>query len=298
MIYYEPTESDTDTRVPQKLILASCKLIGLEKLTGADWLITPAEADEILEGTNTKFERDALLEQCRKGMLIQRKAGRDALQAVPEYTRILHKMLAWSPMCWLVTIGKYSSTPWGTVSVDNEGTNWQWASYWQALMDWQLRGLNGYSGYYLNLPTDNMFTEWCLYQDKHILDGYADITWVPRMPIQKIAVPEELAEQEEALRVLMALPGIGLDSARKLLDYCGNLKMVFMLLSDMATFKKLKKADTREDNKLNGIGPETVRKLRELFQLTEQETLGIAYQDQVFRVVEVKVDTVEPLTPY
>lgn len=307
MLYYDPTEGDTDTRVGKLLLRAARALTGLEELTGADWLITPT-TENVLERAKLPAEKTELAEQCRAGILIQRKAGNDALQSIPEWTRILHKMCSWTTRPWLVTIGCYERTTGvpAKVVVDNKVSGWDWNAWLGALTHWQYRGLNGTSGYYLNLPTDSAFTDWCLWQDKQTPDDLADIAYVPRHPQQKIVLPDESVEYHDALRFLLQIPGIGLESALKLWKYCGSLKLLVMLLSDPVTFKQLKKADQNGDKLLAGVGPEVVTKFRTVMGLGERtvdeviqyETLVPTYDARAFKVTEVIVENEASATPF
>lgn len=305
MLYYDPTEGDTDTRVLKTLLRASRSLPGLEELTGADWLITPTDEETRLTKLRLPAEKDELLAQCQKGVLVQRKAGRDAVQSIPEFTRILSKMCTHSPMNWLVTIGNYTRTVQNKVVVDGDVTGWDWNAWIGALTSWQYRGLNGTSGYYINLPTDSAFTDWCLWQDKHVVDGLPDITFVARYPQQKIVIPDEVApEQQDAIRILLQIPGVGLESALKLWQFTGSLKMLFMLLSDPDIFKKMKKADSKSKKLLNGVGIETVWQFRALMGLGTQtvdetvtyEVLVPTYDGQALIVTEKTIEI--PSTPY
>ena len=194
MIYLDPTEARKGTRLPQAIIDQGSELAGLEAATGADILIStePITGDlSILDGvandalrfiTTHFYEHDdpvlshiasttnlsvpaiiaarKLFIAAQNGLLIQRKTGSDLLSLVPNYSRILMKMLLWTNRPWLLFIGELKCSKDGHASIDNRKSKFHYNSVVGCLEAWQM-GFQGHGGGFVTtLTKDHLIAPW------------------------------------------------------------------------------------------------------------------------------------------
>lgn len=164
MIYIDPTEARSDTRLPGSILAAAKELPGLETLTGADILITPHE-EPLVVLKNIPPHRRALQYHVDAGLLIQRKSGSDLLSSIHDLPDIEWRMQEWSLNPWLLVTGLHQGTK-GQVIVDGKSrSRWRWSSVSGVLDAWQDRG-----GSVKNLRGDLDITWWLNAREKKCLD--------------------------------------------------------------------------------------------------------------------------------
>ena len=223
-IYYDPTEDRVGTRLPHEVIDISKPIVGLEKRTGSDLIITPSPlvVSDILKPPGSIMWKDIL----QDSMLIQRKTGLDLISSIDDMSNILLRMVEarremeeigrTPPMCWLLVMGFYESTFDGFVKLgDGTVTKMRWESLSGTLDAWQVRG--GFIKIH--------HVHW----EPQIIDWLMD--WDAKLPSirdnrEKIVFHEYqslVKYSDKRLTVLMGLPGMGFKTARAILDEHGTV---------------------------------------------------------------------------
>ena len=153
-VYVDPTELRDSTRVPGPLQTIMRELPGLERATGADWLITPRE-EEIPPPGSPPGEFALRWHLSGGGVLVQRKSGMDLLNSIPILGEVIERMVGWGPS-WLVVTGVLPCAgPGGKVVIGGQVTAWDWVDVEGALHAWQARG-----GCLWILPDDDALGPW------------------------------------------------------------------------------------------------------------------------------------------
>lgn len=280
MIFYDPTESRTNSRLPDAVIDQGEDLPGLEAVTAADLLLTtdhPGEIDtlalvddEQLRFLTTHFagQSDPILPRvasavnlpiptviaahrlylsCQNGLLVQRKTGSDLLSIVPNYSRILLRMLTWTDRPWLLFVGQLKSKDKFAV-IDGRKSRFHYASVIGCIEAWQM-GFQGYGGgFYTLLSSDDDVMPW-INRWLNKLQSDEKVTLVPSRP----ATRPVIGEKRSWVQVLAAFHGIGPKKAKVLADYWGTLAGCIEYLSDSTSWKTTKIPD---------IGPGTIEQVR------------------------------------
>ena len=235
MIYYDPTEAREGSRLPDALLKAGKPLIGLEAYTAADLLLS-ANTIELEQLDDTRLAQIKFAKLLERGMLVQRKTGRDVVNFITDHSQVASKMLPWCKQFapWLLLIGNYTCDKDGHLVVDGQALNWEYAAYVSALEAWQYQGIDGAlfdGGGVTILPRDNVAGAWATrWLDRlQNLDPTKDIA--PFKPSQ--TVTSKSGHDDYPWRAtLMTFPGIGLDTATKLAQYCGTLANSLTFLSN------------------------------------------------------------------
>lgn len=283
-IYLDPSETCTSTRMPKAVIDQGKALTGLERATGADFLITTkdivmpqrgfgtvsldtililAEADTKIHSPADLADRaDVLLpdvlailgatEAIRHGVLVQRKSGGDFISSIPNLRDIRNRMLRWTWRSWLLVTGEFDTKN-GHVVVDGRETGTSPASAYGAIDSWRMDG-----GQVDVLESDDEIGKWvastlgklAVMERKGDDDG--------RMRRYRRAIPDRDDDRARALAILATLKGVGEGGARKLLDYYGTLAGALEACLDPS----IPKSKYRPGGVL---GETTVRANRELF---------------------------------
>jgi hypothetical protein len=249
MIFYDPSEGRSVSALPQVIKDAGHSLPGLEKVTGADLLITPVE-DDSLAGQNITQQpaSDRLFSFLESGMLIQRKTGADMMSSIPHLDecqvrmqRVQDEMIALGltpPSIWLLLIGLYeplmvdnrnTAKRYGlpykcvgqimTIREGNLGEQWPWAAFRGAQDRWMLRG-----GFVVCEPWNTTASDWLLRWNKNIKHLEAE-----KMVIRH----QRLVENDNlSLNLLLALPNCGPRIAQRLLDEVGSPTEVFLWVAN------------------------------------------------------------------
>jgi len=187
----------------------------------------------------------ALKKLCQKGLLIQRKTGRDLTSSIPRFDEILSKMLKWSDKPWLLFAGNIEVKN-GMVIIDGQETNYSHSALQGALDFWQLRG-----GYVSFLTDDSLIAPWL----SQWLDRLRN--WRPehlaRNTQQKLAKDSEYPWYV----TLATFPGIGSELALAIAKWTGSLPDSLFALSDRNTeFMR---------DKPKGLGKKRLARIREWF---------------------------------
>lgn len=183
MIFHDPTEATPNTRLPPSFLAISRPVSGLERHTGADFLISPYDDALPSKLLDIPPHRIALARHCEAGILVQRKTGGDFLSSIPRLSEIEARMVVWSGNPWLLItdITEYE----GQFYVDDKlMTRWKWPHVSGAIDAWMDRG-----GSARILPTGNMITEWALQREKKCKEWliYPDKVVSHKVPRQTIS---------------------------------------------------------------------------------------------------------------
>lgn len=265
-VWYDPTEADSDTRLPQSVVAAGRVLGGLERFTGADLLLTPLSVPPLPDVlTEAKPHMIALRLHCAAGELVQRKTGRDLTSSIPSLPGIEWRMLQWTPWPRLLFVGDLGYSARGEAIIDGQATGFNYQAVVGALDAWQARG-----GCVTMLSRDGAMARWVSLRLDH-LRAPEEVHLTYRQPRQKLLAPDP------ALDILTVMPGVGPTRGRALLARHGSLVRVLVALSSPSAV---------EDG-VEGMGEVTYRKARQPFTvgedaLTETQQLAI-------------IDTSEPL---
>lgn len=288
-VLYDPSESREGSRLPQDVIDIGRPLVGLERITGADLLITTAKfapesvfnlkglSGEIFDGRpvgeiakrhNLPFPvallGSSFKSACDSGILVQRKTGTDLINSIPDLAQILYRMLKWTSTPWLLFVGK-KYTRKGFCCVDGTETKYTSASVSGALAYWQLRG-----GYYSQLSYDSEVKGW--------VSGW--LSRLHTMEPEKVLPPREVKQQivdgnEKPWRsTLLTIPGWGIVKVNALAALANDLAgaLEWLTLPDWIT-------DKSSSNRPNEITKTDVLKARDWFGLgTANLQLVVGYQ--------------------
>lgn len=257
MILIDPSELREESRLPARILTQTTLLPGLEERTGADILLSPLS----MPATS-----DYLLRQhCEAGALVQRKSGLDLTGSITSgrLTSQLQKMLEWNSKPWLVVCATITADKDTGVAVIDGHSSLAFNAVTGAFDFWQLRG-----GYLTILPGDEYLTGWI----GNMLDRLRALQQEPvkrvfqRQPAQVLLPPDQSS-------TLATLPGIGQEKASTLIATGETLAWLLTFLCD----------ETMEV-KLPGIGPGTIRKVREWMGLYPMTTLTVIGTDKDGRV--------------
>lgn len=156
-IYVEPGDTKKGTVLPDDFMAVAKPLPGLERYTGADFLITTAP--KLVQVSDKLPHQIALRNALVAGELVQRKSGGDFISSIPNLKEIQYRMLQWTRYgsCRLlitrVSIGK------GGVLVDGQLPHGRATpeNVRGALYIWEKRG-----GHFDMLPRDELILSWCM----------------------------------------------------------------------------------------------------------------------------------------
>lgn len=253
MIFLDPTEANSQSRLPTDIITQAILCEGLEGLTGADMLISPFNNPPLTNVTG-KLGRISLEKHIKSGaVLVQRKSGADVLNFIRDHDQILAKMLKWTEQPWLLTVGVYMCDKDEKLVVEGKrvggDTGWSYWSLWGALRSWQLRG-----GYVDNISRDSMFIDWYNKTVK-ALNPEPVVYAMPRKPSQQIIIDSEESDGEiyqrsATITALATIDNVGIAKAAAIADYAGCLADALVFLSDPANLKYKDKSE----NYPKGVG--------------------------------------------
>lgn len=263
MIYYDITESRVGTRLSDKVVEVGKPVIGLERETGADLLISAAEG--VLPGNVLHPPGSLLLNKyLSEGMLVQRKSGMDLLGSIPDLTNIIVRMRSVpSKMNWLLVCGKYWRSPQGFVSNDGHQSKWQWDSFQGALDAWQMMGGLLHMG-----EDDDDCAQWILRWDAKLKKT---LLGLDREIYEKPIVPKlGLIDPHPQRSTLMTLPGCGDVLSIRIMEKCGTLASAIEWLTQ------------EEPIGVHGVGKEKVDGWRKWLGLKEGQVMGIMGGEPTF----------------
>jgi ERCC4-type nuclease len=241
VLFVDPTETRSTSRLPQSVIDRAAVLPGLEDKTGADILVSPLS---IPAASDTLLRRHT-----EAGLLVQRKSGGDLASSITDgrLARSLMKMLEWSPRAWLVVCARLDRIG-ERATLDGRETL-GYSAIIGSLDWWQLRG-----GYYTTLTDDSALLAW--------LGGWMDrLRTLGENPIKVLVRnPQQSLAEDRQRSFLMALPGIGEERAGALLGAAG---------SPLSALQRLVNGTSH----VPGIGKETREGCREWLSMDDGETL-------------------------
>lgn len=247
MIFLDPTEIHSNSRVAKELQNNCLPCENFEAVTGADLLISPLSKPAITN-LNTKIGEIALKKHLDVGaVLVQRKSGPDILNFITDHKNIFAKMRAWTTQPWLLTVGSYTCDEQGKLVVDGQraggSEGWSYWSYWGALRAWQI-----YGGYVDNIHRDAQLLDWVQKTLHAIEKSKDDVLVAPKKPSQTNLISSESVTQDgyernACIMALCTIDGVSVAKAAAITDYCGGkLKDALRFLSDPEHLK-LKKND-------------------------------------------------------
>jgi len=211
MIFIDPTETTTQSKLPEAVVRAGVVLSGLERMTGADFLISPLSSPTLKKASPAPIHKIALQKHTQTGLLVQRKDGNDLLSSINKLTSILARMLEWAGLLppWLLVVGEFEKSKQGKVIANGRASKWNWSSYVGALDSWQLKG-----GGLTILPRESDVPGWVNDWHNSRLSKTIDD---PDRLVNKSPVSVTLSD--EWWSFLAVLPGIGPKKARVLADW-------------------------------------------------------------------------------
>lgn len=271
MIYYDPSESRSGTRLQQDVIDAGHPLPNLELLTGADLLVTPFDeriniptpiAKQIDENSvyiigmleNSELSEIAkelsiplpviisankLYNVCKYGILIQRKSGTDFTSSIPKLSEILGRMTLWTPDPWLLISANIGCNKDGKAIIDGKESGFTHKQVVSAKMSWMLRG-----GSVIEISRDNLTS--------HVIESAERKLNEFKTEKSKFIVRQKWSRQNiigandprwQWMNVLTQFSGIGQKRAKAIADYCGTLVDAMIFLSDTDAVKALGQPD-------------------------------------------------------
>lgn len=206
MIYYDPTESRSGTRMSPEVREIGVRLDGLEPATGADILVTAWDG-KLRGGMLGKPPGSILLRQAlAKGMLVQRKSGLDMLGSIPHLGHIFQRMQIATEdggMLWLAYTGRFEPNLLEHVECDGRDTEWHWNAFQGALDMWSIRG-----GMVHWEPNDERLGDWLLRWDERLPKLLDDPNMV-LSPRPKSRLTGGTIDPSPWRRTLESFPGVG-----------------------------------------------------------------------------------------
>lgn len=287
MIYLDPSETSSSTRLPKSVIDQAKTLTGLERATGADFLITVNDIAIPQRGFSCDLEAIQFIADCdpesaapdeiaeligvtlpdvlavrsaadaiHHGILVQRKSGGDFVSSIPNLRDIRNRMLRWTWRSWLIVTGEFDVHN-GHIVVDGHETMTSPESVHGAIDAWRMDG-----GQVDVLASDGEIGEWVsgmlgklrVMEEKAGDDG--------RVRRYRRPIPDRDDDEARALAILATLKGVGEGGARKLLDYYETLAGALEACLDPS----IPKSKFRPGGVL---GEATVKANRELFCLED-----------------------------
>jgi ERCC4-type nuclease len=256
MIFVEPSEIRSGTRLPDNVIAHAVVLKDLEKLTGADLILSPLDRPTLKELTQCPASIQALKMHCGKGILIQRKSGTDLIGSISHLPEIQYRIQAWG-LPWLLVTGEIRCSPAQKAIVNGRKSGYSYWSVLGALDSWILRG-----GGITILQRDNLIAKWLSDMSKRLGEVETPELILPQRPIQKLTKEAEL---DQIVATLMTFPRIGQTTAVAIARQCGSLRAALRMLGDPGVLKR--------KDRVEGIGPKLIEEFRRAIGLKEGESL-------------------------
>ncbi len=261
MIFLDPTETRDNTRLPQSVIDAGQELPGLERLTGADFLISPLSEPSIklISEPILMPQKLAIVKHINAGLLVQRKSGRDLTGSITKLDSILHRMLEWTRRPWLLVIADLNCDRDGQCIVDDHESGFSWNAVDGALCYWQLRG-----GMLTILKRDSLVAGW--------VNGWlARLEKLQTEKYHQVNRVQQILLSPDWKQTLETFPGIGPDTARSLAESQSTLANCISYLSDEQSI---------EYEKIPGIGLKRIQQARNWMGLKPNQILVPNYTNE------------------
>lgn len=270
MIYHDPTEGRSSTALSQELLAQySNPLPGLERLTGADFLVTVLESP--IPDLDTVPGEVTLRKHTEKGALVQRKSGSDMLNSIPRLSHICAKMLEWTSQAWLVPIGQFTIHR-DMMVVNGRHTNWHASAFFGAIEKWQFMG-----GHYPAAPlsSDDAMFDILRRMEQRFLE----------LPLQhlKPVIEDSISKRDPypERATLMTLPHIGAERSLRIMEHTGSLWASLTLLTlPYDDLLEAKKKSLVVADFMQGIGPKANADIRRWLGLEETDFAIGLYVDK------------------
>ena len=255
MVILDPTEADSDTRLPS--IPGAITWPGLEAMTGADLLLSALDAPASTETLIRKHITAGAL-------LVQRKSGADLVHSLGDrlnssLARMHEAAPRRSAQHVLLFTGRLTCDPDGQALIDGHDTMQKFWPVQAGLARWGDRG-----GVVETLPSDAMIPAWVEMRLKHLKEyatreGATKLVYPPNELPMDPPAPDDPLQLPIAVRdgrvVLAQLRGIGPKLAERIWEYTGrNLGWALTLLTDTGS---------PEIHKIPGIGVTTIHNIRQ-----------------------------------
>ncbi|MBK9497299.1 MAG: hypothetical protein IPO08_22825 [Xanthomonadales bacterium] len=224
MIYTDPAElrhPDMRAILAAALETGDAQLLpNLEALTDADYLLTlPGVVLEDWQACDQRAQLKQLLESNR-GLLVQRKTGTDWPSSMRKFSDVqLRMQMETGAPPVAVAVGDYQLLADGHLSVNDRPTGFYWAAYIGSVVAWAARG-----GWAFQMKTHGDF--WQLLQ--HLVARLVKSQDTPLVHARRY---QELVPQDAAT-LFETLPGVGPETARKLMDTYGSATLALYWLTD------------------------------------------------------------------
>jgi hypothetical protein len=296
VIYTDPTETRSGTRLPVNVIKVATNVAGLEAATGADFLLSPVEivadkidpkiASSILDAVNADMtdgdsQSPIHLSSCvgctlaeavvslsfiraiRNGLLVQRKTGRDLTNSIPHLHSIFTRMCRWTCQPWLLFVGDIKASRKGDAIVDGHNSGYTYAALQGALETWQRSG-----GGITLLSRDSLVLDWCVRHQRRLNKESKTGKKIISVQMPNISRKYPWAD------TLTTLPGIGGTNALALAKHYKTLAGCIVSVCDPGYPKfKTKPSGAR-------IGPKTIQNVRAWLGLDDGYSIGIIELDK------------------
>ena len=220
IIYYDQSEGREGTRLPENVIEAGIRVVGLERMTGADLLVTREDSPSLpAKLVDLVPHRIALGNACKGGLLVSRATGGDAAGHITDLGAILVRMQEWSDLFAHMVVGSIWRGQGEELVVDGVVTGYSYNSFAGSLISFQADG-----GIVGMVPDDGCVLPW--------LEGWGkrlgEKGKVKSKTKARGAVPSGGSEQ---VRTLMSLPRVGAKYAKDLFEKFGSLASCLEWLS-------------------------------------------------------------------
>lgn len=260
MIFVDSSEIRSTSKMPY--IDDAVEVIGLEELTGADFMVSSLKMPATTKTLIYKhIEAGAYL--------VQRKHGHDLISSIGErLNNSLAKMRstgAKQSQCVLLFIGVLSANEYGEAVINRRKSNRKFWTVMGAINKWNDRG-----GVVDRLSKVSYIEPWCYMKERH-LEEYAKNpvkeVWKSHLPIhEKEEMFQTLQIVNDFRNTLVTLPGIGPKTANILWEeFEGNGAEIISWLT----------STSKEKKKIYGVGDKTVENIREWMKLQKRNWLNL-----------------------
>ena len=255
-VLIDPTEARAGTRLPANVIEHATVIAGLEKLTGADLILSPLDRPTLKELTQCPASIQALKMHCQAGCLIQRKSGGDFIGSISKLPEIEYRMSQWG-LPYLLVTGELRCSPAQKAIINGRKTGYSYWAIHGALDSWQLRG-----GYVTILAKDSLISKWLSDQAQRLSKSSESVLIWPQRARQELTQDQNL---DQIVMTLMSFPRIGQTTAVALARQCGSLRAALKMLGDPGVLKR--------KDRVEGVGPKLIEEFRKVMGLREGESL-------------------------
>lgn len=205
-------------------------------------------------------------------LVFERKTPSDLLDSIPD-GRLFNQVCAMreqSDWAYLVITGRFAATPEGYVIADGRETRWRWESLQGVLAEVQERGV----------------TVWYAPCDAEFAHTVQVIAKRDRQGVKPISARVSAVKVTPSEAVLMALPGIGYERAKELLEVFAHVPILALVwLTDLGAI-----------GDVSNIGKATKRNVRKALGMSDDMDLALATaQAPVSLKATVMVEPADPL---